>query len=197
MSELCIIVHGARGRSIIATTNIAAGTVILIERPSLVFEDVYDAVYSLYSESDIDVAMYEDLAPAELDAASVAFHDLVKDFGTLPRHRREFLESMEPERLRLLATKYIRNAFTYDIQYGGPTALLFKACLMNHSCDPNVSFEIINNGMYVFKTNRQVLLGEELCDSYIDITLPRESRQIQLRERYGFSCTCAKCDASI
>ena len=34
--------------------------------------------------------------------------------------------------------------------------------------------------------------GEELCNPYIDVSLPLAARRRELRE-YGFECRCAKC----
>ncbi len=40
---------------------------------------------------------------------------------------------------------------------------------------------------------RDIRAGEEVNISYIDVDVPRSSRQITLKKAYNFTCCCARC----
>ena len=195
------IVHTAdKGRSVIARQHIPAGTIILKERPIIVAEDVYDALYSLYASEDSDDIdqreqreAFEALVPTKIDKNVPAYADLVADMATLPTYMREFFEMWKPERLRLLVAKFHRNAFTYT---SPPCAILTQGTLLNHSCCNNVDFHVDGRGTFVFETNRDVHAGEELCDRYIEVNLSVKKRLKMLYDQYGFVCRCARCSFS-
>jgi hypothetical protein len=68
---------------------------------------------------------------------------------------------------------------------------------MNHTCEPNVSLlkeegEEERDGRVVARLSRDVAQGEELCNAYVDVSLPLRRRRRELRE-YGFECMCARC----
>ena len=48
------------------------------------------------------------------------------------------------------------------------------------------------DGRVVARLTRDVAAGEELCNAYVDISLPVRRRRRELRE-YGFECDCARC----
>lgn len=199
------IVHkAAKGRSVVAREHIPAGTIILKERPIIVAEDVYDALYSLYALDDSDEEeeqennnrqrqrqeAFEALVPTKIDKAVPAYADLVADMATLPAYMREFFGMWKPDRLRLLVAKFQRNAFTYT---SPPCAILTQGTLLNHSCCNNVDFHVDSRGTFVFETNRDVHAGEELCDRYIEVNLSVKKRLKMLYGQYGFICNCVKC----
>eukprot|EP00965_Chrysotila_dentata_P159190 5258663-Pleurochrysis_carterae.AAC.4 len=69
--------------------------------------------------------------------------------------------------------------------------------MLNHSCEPNVTLlksaaEDERDGRVVASLSRAVLAGEELCNAYIDVSMPLRARQQELSE-YGFVCDCSKC----
>ena len=41
-----------------------------------------------------------------------------------------------------------------------------------------------------------VAAGEELCNSYVDVSLPLKKRRRELRE-YGFDCDCPRCEREL
>lgn len=183
-----------RGRCVIALTHIPNNSVVLKERPFLVAEDVYDALYSLYSdndsENDKERQAFEGLSPMIIDQNVPAHSDLATDMMSLPAYMRDFFDTWKPQRLRLCVAKFQRNAFRYT---SPPCALLAKGAMFNHSCCNNVDFAIDARGAFVFTTNRDVLPGEELCDKYIDTSMNTQKRQRALDLQYGFNCTCSKC----
>ena len=40
---------------------------------------------------------------------------------------------------------------------------------------------------------RTIEVGEEIYNSYIDLTSSKEMRQSELKSQYGFDCDCSKC----
>lgn len=77
------------------------------------------------------------------------------------------------------------------------TGLFPLQAMLNHSCEPNVTLlksgrQDESDGRIVATLARDVAQGEELTNSYIDLTLALEARQRELLE-YGFTCRCPKC----
>ncbi|KAJ6589957.1 hypothetical protein DFH09DRAFT_1027153 [Mycena vulgaris] len=64
---------------------------------------------------------------------------------------------------------------------------------VNHSCSPNtVAYFDIPTFSYRLTAVRDIVEGEELTLSYVDLMLFTKSRQLKL-EPYGFQCTCMAC----
>ena len=65
---------------------------------------------------------------------------------------------------------------------------------LNHSCDPNIEWRSVNGSNRIeFVALRDIRAGEELFISYIDQSESRETRQFELENLYGFTCSCSKC----
>jgi hypothetical protein len=187
-----------RGRYAVANTRILQGTVVLKETPALVSEDVYDALYKMYYNTDLDdttIASYESLVPMVIDRYVPSYADLKVDMMTLPEYMKEYFLNWKADRLRLLIAKFHRNAFTYNTNNKSlsPCAILLQGTLFNHSCDNNLDFCVNDEGVIVFTTNRDIAEGEELCDRYIETNASRKKRQHTLLNQYGFICSCEKC----
>ncbi len=80
------------------------------------------------------------------------------------------------------------------------TAFYETICRINHSCDPNVAVQYIENvGISGLQASlvalRDIYPNEELVQSYIDCNMDTESRQLSLRD-YGFICGCVRCVGS-
>lgn len=79
------------------------------------------------------------------------------------------------------------------------TALYALICKMNHSCQPNCRVQYVG-GLSQQPLHAQLVAltriadGEELCQSYIDLSLPYSERQRALAD-YGFQCACPRCSA--
>jgi hypothetical protein len=71
------------------------------------------------------------------------------------------------------------------------------AALLNHSCEPNCSFEgTLVGGVPAVRVFSEVAIpaGAELTISYVIRSLPLEERARRLREGYGIcACACARC----
>ena len=207
------IVKNQKGRCLISSKHIPKNTIIIKEKPSIICEDAYDCVYQLYNSFQLKfansddniynedlkyailIADYEEIIPHSIDEYTIEYSQIKEHIQTLPIYMRDFFETFNKNKLRILLSKFHRNAFTYDNFHGGTSAILFIGNILNHSCDPNIEFFIDKNGFFIFKTKRAVKKGEELCNSYIDINLSIKKRKTLLLEQYAFNCECDKCMA--
>ncbi|KAM4771724.1 histone-lysine N-methyltransferase SMYD3 isoform 2-T2 [Rhinophrynus dorsalis] len=64
--------------------------------------------------------------------------------------------------------------------------------LLNHSCDPNCVI-VFEGKRLLLHTVKEILKGEELTISYIDVKMPTHERQNQLQRQYCFICKCHRC----
>lgn len=195
MNNLIEIISGPYGRHVISKRKLKKGQIVLIEKPEIICKDMYDCIYSLYTEDELTskISEYEIMVPKEIDNYTIKYKELYEDIKTLPKEMQNFFMNMNKTRLRLLATKYYRNGFTYIKCYGGQSAILFIGNIFNHSCSPNLFYSIGKSGEYIFKALRDIEEGEELTHSYIDNTKSTKKRKEILLNQYGFNCTCAKC----
>lgn len=84
------------------------------------------------------------------------------------------------------------------------------AALLNHSCDPNciLRYEfgvpVVNDcgdeeeGLFhspilQIIACKDIIAGEEMCHSYVDLALTTKARQSRLFETHGFICDCKRC----
>ncbi|KAJ6224620.1 hypothetical protein RDWZM_003165 [Blomia tropicalis] len=76
------------------------------------------------------------------------------------------------------------------------TAEILIGSLINHSCEPNVEWQI-KSGHLLFRTNRMISKGEELNITYGQTRVnPFQTRQNAL-QYYCFLCNCKLCRAEI
>lgn len=184
-----------KGRTVVATKFIPAGTIVLKEHPFLVVEDVYDAIYQLYTDEYLEEEkeLFNHFVPHKLDKYVISYQDIMNDISTLPEYMQDAFKNMRETTLRLLVAKFYRNAFTYQ---SPPCALLQVGTLMNHSCDNNVDFYVDKQGYFVFTANRNIYPNDEICDSYLQTNTSRKKRGRDLLFQYGFTCECSKCKVS-
>ena len=81
------------------------------------------------------------------------------------------------------------------------TGLYTTACMMNHSCDPNVETVYAEDGrgpvVGRVVARRDIRPGEELFQTYIDEDMDGAERRRVLMDNYGFACTCERCEAGL
>ena len=91
------------------------------------------------------------------------------------------------------------------------TALFVHGALLNHSCSPNVELQQplrqaehpteaeAERGeagrVGVWLATRDVAVGEELCNTYTDVSVGVKQRRDYLEWAYGFVCQCERCKA--
>jgi len=72
-------------------------------------------------------------------------------------------------------------------------ALLPDGSRFNHSCRPSISRSFVD-GHVRWHATRAIKAGEEICNSYCDITEPTRKRRKYLSQSgYGFDCRCEVC----
>ena len=64
--------------------------------------------------------------------------------------------------------------------------------LFNHSCNPNC-IVLYDGRVQIIRTVREVQIGEELVDCYVDGMADKLKRSMLLSSRYFFNCQCERC----
>lgn len=65
--------------------------------------------------------------------------------------------------------------------------------MINHSCDPNSTLIWKDSGEVLVKNIKELKSMDEIFINYIPIQMPKEIRQIQLKNCFFFNCRCSKC----
>ncbi|KAL6238719.1 hypothetical protein BDW75DRAFT_227751 [Aspergillus navahoensis] len=99
---------------------------------------------------------------------------------------------MEDDMIVAYHAKLDLNSFNLTIDDDIGIYLHPYAALINHSCDYNAVVGFDGSEFFV-KAIRPIAKGEQIFISYVDTTYPTRTRQKELRERYFFTCKCAKC----
>ncbi|GAQ80581.1 hypothetical protein KFL_000570280 [Klebsormidium nitens] len=73
------------------------------------------------------------------------------------------------------------------------SAVYLLPSMYNHSCEPSVDIHWPRDAIARFEARRDIQEGEELTITYIDASLPVETRQKHLEWAYGFRCQCQRC----
>jgi hypothetical protein len=67
------------------------------------------------------------------------------------------------------------------------------AARMNHACEYNATIRFREGRFIDVVLLRGIEAGEEVTVSYVDEVMPVRERKEELRERYFFTCECARC----
>lgn len=97
-----------------------------------------------------------------------------------------------------LAGKFVTNRFRISSSL---TGIYFRCSFLNHSCQPNCSFQVLSDEdpvsleyrRLIIWANRDIKAGDELTISYIPRSTLFEERQSFLFWCYGFKCVCSRC----
>jgi len=177
-------------RSVIASKNIANGTIFFEEEIKYMVDKKIENWYELLIEYELENNNdnFYDLVPHESD------NNCINDAVYLSNKVTKLIKTKT--QLQLIYNKIIRNAFNVKIGNKQYATVLYKGRLFNHSCSPNVLFEVVkhNNKNYMkFFARRDISKGEELTDNYFNINLSYTKRQHIAKTFYGFICKCEKC----
>ena len=74
-------------------------------------------------------------------------------------------------------------------------ALSLRSAFLNHSCSPN-TVHVFSGGRCTVKSLGPLPVGAELTTSYIDRSFPPSVRQLELKSRWFFDCSCSACSSS-
>lgn len=152
-----------------------ATQVALLLQSDISFAADVDALcsnYSLRSGSDVDMLM------AEARMMALAMGNVPLDVCAR------------------IIDKLLCNVFTvtdYEMKPLG-AALYLRASKFNHSCLSN-AVQTFSNSEIQIRASRDIVTGEEVTISYIDVGQPTLFRQHELQKSYFFWCQCTKCVA--
>lgn len=151
------------------------------------FDIMFDIVQTiLFYSNDKLKNKFLNLTPHTIDKYIISGNELLNEINISSY---KLLLNVPIDELRLICSKYIRNAFTFtkEIQ----ATILLTGSIFNHSCIPNVSF-YPNNKSMIFITNKDINIGEELFISYLN-TNKDKNNKLRLLHQYGFNCNCKLC----
>ncbi|EJD45641.1 SET domain-containing protein [Auricularia subglabra TFB-10046 SS5] len=166
-----------RGKALVATRPIAAGTPFLREPPLLLSLQKLDA---------LTVANFERLTEpmhAKCAAAYDALHNCKPYAGPHVSRRHG-----------ILRTNGWKVTFAENLGDRTFSAVMQIMSRANHSCAPNTSFNWEwQKYQATYTALRDIAAGEEITVSYIDDKKPKSERRKELKEKYFFKCTCERC----
>lgn len=110
------------------------------------------------------------------------------------QHLKYLLNNVSRHTLIQFYAKFIFNAFSIN----NGCAINVIAARFNHSCDPNVMFNVNpDSGNIEFISIKMITKGSEICNSYLQnhsgSSMNKKNRQSYLKSHYGFDCICSKC----
>ncbi len=178
----------ANNYKIIANEDIKKGTVILIDKPIYISNNIIELLYlmlknntdndliNLYPRNDIKL-INENNNPYNID--------LYKLINKSDKIMKKYLLSINEKQLYHYYYKILFNAF----QINNKVCILKIGAMMNHSCSPNIIFYENNNNM-IFEANCDIKKGTELCYSYFRNCKSNIDKHKYLLDHYNFICEC-------
>ncbi|AZL89740.1 SET domain-containing protein [Megavirus baoshan] len=189
-----------KGQGFVALTDIPTGTIILREKPAFVLSindnivsDIFEMLYQVFTcGNQKKINHFISMSP-KIHDEFIHYQDKIsqelKKLKIQSNHIYQFFKKkFNDDDILLFCAKYMSNAF----EYGDSIAILFNGRIFNHSCLPNIVFYRCNDEM-CFITVRDICKGEELLDSYVNITRDKKNRQSRLWNQYRFHCNCQRC----
>ncbi|KAI1207730.1 SET domain-containing protein [Annulohypoxylon truncatum] len=162
-----------KGIGIFADRKIRKGEVILVRPPTLM----------------VQTSPHVEMERATLDA----LYSLAVE--KLPRKGQElFMGQMGRDIYDKIETNCFQLYVDGSRESGSHLGCYPEVSRFNHDCRPNIHYRITNM-THTTVAARDILPGEELSVSYIDLMLPREERRSRLRG-WGFDCSCSHCSMS-
>eukprot|EP01032_Pedospumella_encystans_P020364 gene20364-23131_t len=199
-SEVRFISDVGGGRGVFALSRLPPGSLILSERPFLLWKDGID----FGDTDDLSTAVLQVLQSQKaLQCSKQLYPQTIESCeGDELAEVRRLFERYDPNDLNKLAAageatvdEVLRVALT--LQHNGFNSGLYeKQSLLNHSCTPNC-LKLIpasKHGCSEIWTTRDIEQGEELTICYVN---PLESTSKTIREyllrNHKFLCLCPKC----
>ena len=186
-----------KGRGLVATQSLAAGTVILSENVlinELKVECMEWARAILARHRRVGRLLLLDFLHVTESFEEAFQNEPSLDVG----EDAEFVDERGHEtRVRFDQLRRAAAAIRSNtIETGGWFYLPIVGCMFNHACQPNAEMtcSIETHRAHVHLT-RAVSQGEEVFVSYIDPGLPLNARRSQLDLIWNFECRCSLCVA--
>ena len=187
------------GLSMVATTNIARGQTIAIERPLLVYPQTVvglnmAGVLALYER------MVDELDPENREAVYALRNVKGPDW---PSHLKGILDTNTLGIGRVPGYPAMYAAAARDISRvnhrrvscSGPALPYADAPPLSCSCSPNACHDFdVATLTVVLRAHAPIRAGEQVTISYVDTARPRVERREELSRRYKFVCMCKACN---
>lgn len=183
--------HG-NGLGVFANEDIPKGNILIIERPALVLAPVYG---ELMKQKQANPDKTWDCIKAEY---------LQGELEKLPKPRQGEIWSLsnhtENSKEFPLLSIFRTNAFGFS-EHEGLTGIYVFCARINHSCDPNCSWDISRipesndprDRLIRITAIKYLKAGDELTIAYNTRENRVEERQTELLRAYGFKCDCPRC----
>ncbi|KAL8452163.1 hypothetical protein Emed_001470 [Eimeria media] len=176
------------GRGLFSTKQVKKGDLIFVEMPLLTCDTEMESMWSTFS------SLTEE-QKAAMETLEGCPTDLTKEeslWCILTARANKRIELAKPFKLFLARLK--RNA------HGLPTqarwAVYPKAAMVNHSCEPNVTYRNLN-GLLVYFAVRDIAQGDMITMTYIDqLYASAAFRSQRLLDTKCFTCKCSRCESS-
>ncbi|CDJ33853.1 uncharacterized protein EMH_0056800 [Eimeria mitis] len=173
------------GKGLFAIDQVKKGQVVFVEMPLITCdiesESMWTTFLNLTSEQK-----------AALDCLEGFHSDLTEDeslWCILMARANKRIELAKP--FKSFLAKMKRNA--HGLPSTGRWGLYPKAAMLNHSCEPNVTYRNLE-GLLVYFATRDISAGEEISMTYIDQLYASASfRSKRLLQTKCFTCKCARC----
>lgn len=180
------------GLGLFANEDIPKGNILIIERPALVLAPVHE---ELMKQKQTNPDKTWDCVKADY---------LQKELDKLPKQKQGEIWSLynhtENSKEFPLLSIFRTNAFGFS-EHEGLTGIYVFCARINHSCDPNCSWNVSETpesddprARTIRVTATQDLkAGDELTITYTTRENRVEERQTELLRIYGFICHCPRC----
>ncbi|KAL2157965.1 hypothetical protein VTH06DRAFT_4774 [Thermothelomyces fergusii] len=193
------------GRGLFATRDLAAGELVLVEKATL--------MPNQYEPSRASAALYALMVRQLCDNPSLAGPVLGLYDGGYERTGAEgtLVDGVPVVDVFLVESIRTKNCFggprstVDDTRPGGGAGrslpdgsrgtgkgLWAHASRANHSCVPNTMRSFVGD-MLIIRATRDIKAGEELFQQYMPVRTVVDVRNAQLRETWGFECSCELC----
>ncbi|BGP14985.1 hypothetical protein JCM10213_007211 [Rhodosporidiobolus nylandii] len=179
-----------KGKGLVATADLAPDSLILLDRPLLVFATTALPPAAVHGNALLSHALSR-LSP-EMQRTFLALDNC---FPSSSSSEGSLLGRVETNALPVVSlTDLPAEAGADAVQYSG---VFPRASRVNHACDANCRLEwSARDWTLAVKTSRAVKKGEELCISYIVPFQKRRERREELRLKWRFDCMCGWCSLS-
>ena len=156
-----------------ATRSFKKGEKICSERPT-----VWVSGHHPFNEEQVAEIEEKVMSLNDIDRAS--FYDMANVFPDAPTPA---------------AGIFMTNCFDMaDAAHGQSCAMYCAIGRLNHSCEPNAQqTHIPDTFVEVLYASRDIAVGDEINDCYIDLRQSTHERRVALQDIYRFHCTCKAC----
>ncbi|CDJ61322.1 hypothetical protein, conserved [Eimeria maxima] len=173
------------GKGLFATTDIKKDQVVFVEMPMLTCDIESESMWTTFMNLTSE-------QKAALDSLQGFPSDLTEDesmWCILMARANKHIEMAKP--FKLFLAKMKRNA--HGLPSTGRWGLYPKAAMVNHSCEPNVTYRNLD-GLLVYFATRDISPGEVISMTYIDQLYASASfRSKRLLQTKCFTCKCTRC----